>query len=125
MLVAHNILMKVPVVGKSENCFLFPNLEAQFGLDTGRENPFQAEYLSLCKEFTHHEERVFEKEIRSEISLEINENDPNYRLPHFLELKKKWKIREAVREQAKQDEDKKEKLREQQEIDKLHKKKEK
>lgn len=47
----------------------------------------------------------------SQISLEINENDPNYRLPNFLELKKKWKIRETMREQARQEEDKKVKVR--------------
>jgi hypothetical protein len=123
-LVAENVMLRMPLIGKApENCFLFPNLEEQFGLSTGKENPFQQEYLVLCKQFTHTDERVFEEQSRPDIKMEINESDPNYRLPGFLALKTKWKIKETAKVMAQEEEDLKAKLEEQKEAERQHAKK--
>lgn len=66
-----NLIVRMQIIGKSpENGYLFPNLEAQhFQLDSWEENPFQQQYLSLCKEFKQKDERVFEDSKNLEISL--------------------------------------------------------
>jgi hypothetical protein len=117
--IRENLFVRMPLIGKSpENCFLFPNLEAvNFELSTGELNDFQCQYLTLCKEFAQKDERVFEEGKNFEISLEVDEGDPNYRLPNFLELKKQWKIRQTIKALAQQEDDRKAELKERQDAE--------
>ena len=92
----------------TETYYLFYNMEEyQFGIKDWEANEYQAEYLELCKEFGKKEERVFEEGKGVDIELEIDNHDPNYKLPNFLELKKQWKIKQTLKLASQLEEDKK------------------
>lgn len=106
-------LIRALIIGKSpENCYLFYNFDTMLGVNTAETNEFQEEYLWLCKEYHQKDERVFEENKALDICVDIDENDPNYRLSNFLELKKQWKIKQTCKAIVQQEEDRKATARE-------------